>query len=168
MSERHRASRPGATPERRRAEVGGERGGTGRSGAPHYDPATVTRYLTQEWLDEARALGADQPERPGASVRMNWVVTGGPAGEVTYYEVLHNGRVVESGLGSLADAEVTLTTSWTDSVGVARGDLDLNAAFMQGRVKAAGHMAKLMSVLPLTKAPEYLALHERIRAVTEF
>ena len=158
------ASRPSGG-ERELAATGG---GTGQPGAPHYDPATVARYLTQEWLDEARALGADQPERPGASVRMNWVVTGGPAGEVTYYEVLHNGRVVESGLGSLPDAEVTLTTSWADSVGVAQGDLDLNAAFMQGRVKAAGHMAKLMSVLPLTKAPEYLALHERIRAVTEF
>jgi hypothetical protein len=144
------------------------RGGTGGAQAPHYDPATVPRYLTQEWLDEARDLGADQPERPGASVRINWVVSGGPAGEVLYHEVLENGRVAESGLGSLDDPEVTLTTSWADSVGVARGDLDLNAAFMQGRVKAAGHMAKLMSVLPLTKAQEYVALQERIRAVTEF
>jgi hypothetical protein len=136
--------------------------------ARRYDPPTVTNYLSQEWLDEARALGADQPERPGASVRINWTVTGGPAGDVMYYEVLENGRVIESGLGSLDDAEVTLTASWADSVGVARGDLDLNAAFMQGRVKAAGHMAKLMSVLPLTKATEHLALQERIRAITEF
>ena len=143
-------------------------GGTGGPGAPRYDPATVTRYLTQEWLDEARALGSDQPERPGASVRINWTVTGGPDGDVLYHEVLENGRVAESALGSLDDPEVTLTTSWADSIGVARGDLDLNAAFMQGRVKAAGHMAKLLSVLPLTKAPEYVALQERIRAITEF
>jgi len=144
------------------------REGTGGAWAPRYDPATVARYLTQEWLDEARALGADQPERPGASVRINWVVTGGPAGDVMYYQVLEQGRVVEGGLGSLDDAEVTLTSSWADSVSVARGDVDLNTAFMQGRVKAAGHMAKLLSILPLTKAPEYVALQDRIRAVTEF
>lgn len=128
----------------------------------------MPRYLTQEWLDEARRLGADQPERPGASVRVNYVVTRGPGDEVLYHTVLQNGRVVESGLGSLDDAEVTLSSSWADSVSVARGELDINTAFMQGKLKVAGHMAKLMSLLPLYKTPEYLALQERIRADTEF
>jgi putative sterol carrier protein len=87
---------------------------------------------------------------------------------VTYYSVLEHGRVVDSRLGALDDAEVTLTSSWADSVSIARGELDINAAFMQGKVKVAGNMAKLMSLLPLTNAPEYRALQERIRAQTEF
>jgi predicted lipid carrier protein YhbT len=128
----------------------------------------VAKYLSQEWLDETRAMGADQPERPGASVRMNYVVTGSPDGEIDYYWVLENGKLLESRRGTLEDGEVTLTTTWADSVSIAKGELDLNAAFMQGRVKVTGNMAKLMSLLPLATAPEYRALQERIQAMTEF
>jgi hypothetical protein len=39
---------------------------------------------------------------------------------------------------------------------------------MQGRVKVTGNMAKLMSLLPLTNAPEYKALQEQIGAITEY
>lgn len=128
----------------------------------------MVRYLTQEWLDETRAMAADQPERPGASARMNYVVTGAPDGDISYYWVLENGKLLESRLGTLDDAEVTLTTSWEDSVRIATGELDSNAAFMQGKVKVTGNMAKLMSLLPLTNAPEYRQLQDRIREVTEF
>ena len=128
----------------------------------------MPKYLSQEWLDQSKTLAADQPERPGASARMQYVVTGGPDGDVSYYWVLENGRLLDSRLGSLDDAEVTLTSTWDDSVSIARGELDTNAAFMQGRVKVAGNMAKLMALLPLTNAPEYRALQERVRAITEF
>lgn len=128
----------------------------------------MAKYLTQEWLDETRALGEDQPERPGATVRMNWVVTGGPDGDTSYYWVLENGKLLESKLGTLDDAEVTLTSTYDDSVKQIKGELDANAAFMQGRVKVTGNMAKLMSLLPLTNSPEYKQLGEKIRAVTEF
>ncbi len=128
----------------------------------------MAKYLSQEWLDETRAMAADQPERPGVSVRLNYVVSGSPEGEINYYSVLENGRLLESRRGSLPDAEVTLTTTWDDSVSVAKGELDMNAAFMQGKVKVTGNMAKLMSLLPLTNAPEYRALQERIAAITEF
>jgi alkyl sulfatase BDS1-like metallo-beta-lactamase superfamily hydrolase len=128
----------------------------------------VAKYLSQEWLDETKAMAADQPERPGASVRMNYVVTGSPGGDIQYYWILENGKLLESRLGSLDDGEVTLTTGWDDAVSIAKGELDMNAAFMQGRVKVTGNMAKLMSLLPLTSAPEYRHLQERIQAVTEF
>jgi hypothetical protein len=128
----------------------------------------VAKYLSEEWFEQTQALGADLPERPGASVRADWVVTGSPQGELRYHLVAEDGRVVQLGSGSLPDAEVTLTASWADSVGIERGELDINAAFMQGKVKAAGNMAKLMSLLPLTATPEYKQWRERIRAVTEF
>jgi alkyl sulfatase BDS1-like metallo-beta-lactamase superfamily hydrolase len=128
----------------------------------------VARYLTQEWLDATRALAADQPHRPGVSIRLNWVVSGGPDKEVSYYWVLVNGKLEEAQLGSLDDAEVTLLMSYDDSVLQAKGELDANAAFMQGRIKASGNMAKLMSLLPLTNSPEYKELGEKIRDLTEF
>ncbi|MGH9025263.1 MAG: SCP2 sterol-binding domain-containing protein [Acidimicrobiia bacterium] len=128
----------------------------------------MSKYLSQEWLDEGRKLAQDQPERPGASTRMQYVVTGGPEGDVKYYWVLENGKLIESQLGELPDAEITMTLTYDDSVQVAKGELDANAAFMQGRMKVTGNMAKLMQLMPLTNSPEYKALQDKIRAVTDY
>ena len=35
-------------------------------------------------------------------------------------------------------------------------------------MKVTGNMGKLMQLMPLTKSPEYQALGEKIRAITEF
>jgi len=82
--------------------------------------------------------------------------------------VLENGKLLESKLGELPDAEVTLTQTYDDSVKVQKGELDANAAFMQGRMKVTGNMGKLMSLMPLTQSPEYKAIQEKVKAVTDF
>ncbi len=128
----------------------------------------MPKYLTQEWLDEARELAKDQPERPGASTTIQYVVNGGPDGVIKYYWVLENGRLLESQLGEIAEPEVTMTLSYDDSVSVQRGELDPNAAFMQGRMKVAGNMGKVMALMPLTMSPEYKAVQEAIRAITQY
>jgi len=128
----------------------------------------MPKWLSQEWLDESKKLAESQPERPGASARMQYVVTGGPDGDIKYYWVLENGKLQESQLGEMSDPEVTLTQSYDDAKKIQQGELDANAAFMQGRVKVTGNMAKLMALLPLTNAPEYKALQEQIGAITEY
>src|SRR5687768_14851296 len=128
----------------------------------------MAKYLSKEWLEEQRQLAADQPERPGVSARMQYVVTGAPDGDIEYYWVLEDGKLLESELGKLSDAEVTLTQTWEDSVAIQKGELDANTAFMQGKVKVTGNMAKVMSLLPITSSPEYTALQEKLRTVTEY
>ncbi len=128
----------------------------------------MTKYLTQEWLDETRGMAQDQPTRPGASARMQYVVSGGPEGTIEYWWKLEDGTLLESGLGKIDDADFTLALSYDDSVKVARGELDANAAFMQGRMKVTGNMGKLMQLMPLTTSPEYRELQERIREITDF
>lgn len=125
-------------------------------------------WLTQEWLDEQRRLAEGQPERPGASARMQYVVTGGPDGDIRYHWVLEDGHLVENSLGTLDDAELTLTLSYEDALLIQRGQLDEQAAFMQGRIKVAGNMAKLMALLPITSSPEYRELQDRIRDITDY
>ncbi|MEX0663744.1 MAG: SCP2 sterol-binding domain-containing protein [Acidimicrobiia bacterium] len=126
------------------------------------------KYLTQEWLDEAREHAKDQPERPGASTTIQYVVTGGPDGDIKYYWVLENGKLLESQLGDIAEPEITMTSTYDDAVRIQQGELDPNAAFMQGRMKVAGNMGKLMSLMPLTMSPEYKAVQEKIRAITQY
>ena len=125
-------------------------------------------WLTQEWMDEQTRLAADQPERPGATARMQYVITGGPNGDVKYYWILEDGHLKENRLGTIDDAEVTLTQSYEDALKVQQGELDEQAAFMQGRVKVVGNMAKLMALLPITSSPEYRELQDKIRAITEY
>jgi len=128
----------------------------------------MTKFLTQEWLDEVTSLAADQPERPGASARMQYVLTGRPEGDLKYYWILEDGKLTENKLGEVADADFTMTLTYDDAIKVQQGELDPNAAFMQGRMKVTGDLAKLMALMPLTNSPEYKALQERVREITEF
>ena len=128
----------------------------------------MPKWLTQDWFNEQKRLAEDQPERPGASARMQYLITGGPDGEVAYYWVLEDGKLIEDQLGRIDDAELTLTTNWADAKMIQEGKLDEQAAFMQGKVKVDGNMAKLMALLPITNSPEYKELQEKLRAVTEF
>jgi predicted lipid carrier protein YhbT len=128
----------------------------------------MSKWLSQEWLDETRKMAEGQPERPGASARMQYVVTGAPDGDIEYFWVLENGKIIDSRLGHLDDAEVTLTTAHDDALKIQKGELDANAAFMQGKVKVTGNMAKVMSLLPITNSPEYKQLQVEISAITEY
>ena len=128
----------------------------------------MPKYLSQEWMDTAKELAQDFPETPGATVRMQQVVTGAPEGDVKYYTVIENGKTLEQNLGEDQQADVTLTNSYDDAVKIMKGELDANAAFMQGRVKVTGNMAKVMSMMPLTNKPEYKEIQEKLKAETEF
>lgn len=128
----------------------------------------MVKYLSQEWMDRAKELAQDFPETPGATVRMTQVVTGAPEGDVKYYTVIENGKTLEQTLGDDPETDVTLTSSYEDAVKITKGELDANAAFMQGRVKVTGNMAKIMAMMPLTNKPEYKAIGEKLRAETEF
>ena len=128
----------------------------------------MAKWLTQEWLDESKKLAEDQPERPGASARMQYVITGGPDGDVKYYWVLENGKLLESKVGDLDDPEITLTQTYEDARKIQQGELDANAAFMQGRIKVDGNMAKLMALMPITNSPEYRDLQGKINEITDY
>ena len=128
----------------------------------------MAKWLTQEWLDEGKKLAEGQPERPGASARLQYVITGGPDGDIRYYWVLENGKLLESKLGELPDPEVTLTQNYEDAMRIQKGELDANAAFMQGKVKVTGDIAKLMALLPITMSAEFAEFQKQVLAITDF
>lgn len=127
----------------------------------------MAKYLTQEWLDLQRELAQDFPERPGASARMQYVVTGTPEGDVKYFTVIENGKMRQNDLGVDPEAEFTLSQTYDDSVRILNGELDANAAFMQGRIKVTGNMGKLMSLMPLTQSAEYKDILAKVAEQTE-
>lgn len=128
----------------------------------------MPKYLTQEWLDAGRELAQEFPERAGATARLQYQVKGTPEGDVHYYWVVDSGKLKESTLGDDPDAEITLSMSYEDAVKMQKGELDPNAAFMQGRIKVTGNMGKLMSLMPLTQSPEYKAIVAKVSEQTEY
>jgi putative sterol carrier protein len=87
---------------------------------------------------------------------------------VHYYWVVADGRLVENRLGLLDDAEVTLTETIDDAMSMQKGELDANAAFMQGKIKVTGDVAKLLALLPITMSPEFHEFNAAVLAMTEF
>jgi hypothetical protein len=128
----------------------------------------VWKWLSQEWLDETRRMAEAQPERPGVSARMQYVVTGGPDGDIEYYWLLEDGKIVDSRLGLLDDPEITLTTAYDDAMKIQKSELGANAAFLRGKIKVRGKVMKFKSLLPITSSAEYKQLQRDIAAITEF
>ncbi len=128
----------------------------------------MVRYLSAEWMTLLKEMAAEFPETPGATARLQHVITGGPDGEVRYHHVIENGQTVEHALGDDPESEVTLTSSYDDKMKIDKGDLDASAAFMQGRVKVTGNIAKVMALLPLTNKAEYKAILAKVREQTDF
>jgi len=130
--------------------------------------ADSVAYLSQAWLDLQCDLVGALPERPGATATVQHVVSGAPDGEIRWTEQIVDGRLTVATLGDDPNAEVTLTQTYADAVEIARGELDANAAFMQGRVKVVGDMGKVMALMPLTDSDEYRAAIAKLAGRTVF
>jgi len=113
------------------------------------------KYLSQEWIDQYNAaMAGDEAVRAavkGKSAVLQMVISGAPQGEVRYWLRIADGGVA-AGLGDSPDAEVTISQSYETSAQVNKGELDGQKAFMQGKVKIAGKMLKMMQLRgPLEK-----------------
>jgi putative sterol carrier protein len=113
------------------------------------------KYLSQEWIEAYNAaMAGDDAVRAalkGKSAVLQMVISGAPQGEVRYWLRLADGSAT-AGLGEAADADVTISQSYETSAQVNKGELDGQKAFMQGKVKIAGKMLKMMQLRgPLEK-----------------
>ena len=132
-------------------------------------PAGVS-FLAPEWVARTAELAGEQPRLEGASARVQFVVTGAPGGpkETRYYWTIEDGRLGPCGAGTLDDADVTLTATYRDATGMAKGELDPGAAFMRGTLKVAGDMGRVLTLLSVLATDAYRDLYGRLGAETDF
>lgn len=104
-------------------------------------------FLTPEWARAFADLlnGSEEFRRSAEHVRICIAqhVTGAPDGDVDYYIRVTEGAV-DIDFGTPEDADVEILQDYATAVAIARGDLGMQNAFMQGRVKVTGDLTKLM------------------------
>lgn len=129
----------------------------------------MPRYVSQEWLDRQRELQQAIRPRAGATARVQYRLTDAPGGgEILYAADVRDGRVASQRLGADPRAEVTMSSSYADSVAMLRGELTPNSAFMAGRVKVTGDVSKISPLMPITQSAEYRGHIAQLLAETQF
>jgi putative sterol carrier protein len=136
-------------------------------------------FLSDEWIAEARKIRADMadPQReaapPAASVRMNQVITEVPFGDGKLDAHLDTSSgTLEMETGHLDQPDVTVTLDYATAKAIfVDGTLEAGLrAFMDGKVRVQGDMAKLISALQQLAPPDADAVDQaqaRIRDITE-
>jgi putative sterol carrier protein len=108
----------------------------------------MAKFLTEEWMDAVRdALQQSEDVQnavKGVDLTIQQVVTGVPdQGDAQYWTKFADGSI-EGGLGEAPDADVTITQDYDTAASMNRGELNAQAAFMQGKLKVTGNMGKLL------------------------
>lgn len=109
----------------------------------------AVKYLSDEWMKECQTrLNSHegfQSAAKGQSAKLQQVVTDAPGGEIRYWFSLDAGKVGLGG-GDIEGADATLTQSYETSCGLSKNELTGQAAFMQGKLKIAGNLMKIMQL----------------------
>jgi putative sterol carrier protein len=107
----------------------------------------MSKFLSEEWAQEAtnalndhegfkNAIGA-------ADLGIQFSTTDAPGGEVDYYLSTSGGNATLA-LGTLEGADVTVKQNYDTAAAIAKGELNTQTAFMTGKLKVSGNLAKLM------------------------
>jgi hypothetical protein len=124
-------------------------------------------FLSDEWFAEVRKIideaNAPEPTGPAADMKLNIVVTGGPAGDKEIHSSGGN-----FGEGLIDDAPTKLTVPYEVAKKTfIEGDQQAGMqAFMQGQIKVEGDMSKLMAMQTQQPSPEQAVIQKKIAEIT--
>ena len=129
------------------------------------------QFLSDEWFTEAEKLVAahDTTAPAHANVLINLVVTGTPWGEDREFHMGAKDGQGSFGKGHVEGGDVTLTTDYETAKEVfTSGNPQAGMqAFMAGKVKVQGDMAKLMAAQAGGGAPGNPELSKALQDITE-
>ena len=107
----------------------------------------MSKFLTEEWArDVTAALNSHEGFKNAigaADLAIQFETEDGPDGNVNYF-LKSSGGTSNMAIGDLDDADVTVKQSYDTATAIARGDLNTQTAFMTGKLKVSGNLAKLM------------------------
>ncbi len=107
----------------------------------------MSKFLSEQWAqDVTTALNHHEGFKNAigaADLGIQFNTEDGPDGDVDYY-LKSSGGTTNLALGTLDDADVTVKQSYDTAVAISKGELNTQTAFMTGKLKVSGNLAKLM------------------------
>jgi len=107
----------------------------------------VSRFLSEEWASQVTtALNSHQGFKNAigdADLSIQFGTTEAPDGDVDYYLQAGGGNATMA-IGRLEGADVTVKQSYDTAKAISTGELNTQTAFMTGKLKVSGNLAKLM------------------------
>lgn len=107
----------------------------------------AVKFLTDEW---AQAVTDALNSHPGfksamgsANLTLQFNTTEAPDGDVSYHMETSGGEA-KLALGEADDPDVTINQNYDTAVAISKGELNTQTAFMTGKIKVSGNLAKLM------------------------
>jgi len=128
-------------------------------------------FLSDEWIDAAKAIRAEHPGAPVPHVmKMNMVITEVPFGEGTINAHMDTtSGELDLDTGHLEGEDLTVTVDYTTAKAIfVDGNPQAGMqAFMAGKIKVVGDMTKMMAMQTAQPDPVQLEVAAAISAITE-
>ncbi len=107
----------------------------------------VAKFLSDDHFTASReALASDagfQSSISNVALGIQFVVTDGPDGDTSYYLDIADGKA-DTNAGVLDDADVSVTSDYATAMAISKGELNVQMAFITGKIKLGGNTAKVM------------------------
>ncbi|MFZ0627178.1 MAG: SCP2 sterol-binding domain-containing protein [Acidimicrobiia bacterium] len=107
----------------------------------------MSKFLSEEWTSEVTsALESHEGFKNAigsADLSIQFNTDDTPDGEVDYYLDAGGGQAVMA-LGTVDNPDVTVKQSYDTATAISKGELNVQTAFMTGKLKVSGNLAKLM------------------------
>ncbi len=129
-------------------------------------------FLSTAWIEAARAIREEYEGRvgpPPVAVRMNQVITDSPQGTIHAHLDTSSART-QLELGHLTQPDLTVTTDYATAKAlfVQQDPAVAMAAFLSGKIRVEGDMAKLLALQATSMQVDTLAAEvaARVKAIT--
>ena len=107
----------------------------------------MSKFLSEEWASEVTAaLNNHQGFKNAigdADLAIQFSTGEASEGDVDYYLQAGGGKAMMA-IGTLEAADVTVKQSYDTAKAISTGELNTQTAFMTGKLKVSGNLAKLM------------------------
>ena len=107
----------------------------------------MAKFLSEEWTNEVTTT-LNQHEGfknaiGDADLGIQFSTDDAPGGSVDYF-LSSSGGASSMAVGALEDPDVTVKMTYDTAAAISKGELNVQTAFMTGKLKVSGNLAKLM------------------------
>lgn len=108
----------------------------------------MAKFLTKEWLESlTETVNAHEGFKTAienVDLTLQFEIPDAPDGAESRYWISAGDGSLDAGPGEAEEADATITNDYETAAAISKGDLNTQMAFMTGKLKVTGNMAKLM------------------------